>query len=74
MMKQEDLRDVVRIVLFLSSINRSATVSEIALATKQPESCIADVLCQLENVKIVSSNTYREKSYELKKRPMPNLF
>lgn len=71
-MDEEDLQDVVRIVLFLSNIDGSATIPEITLATGRPEDCIASVLCQLEVVNVVFSTAYRKKSYALKRRLMPD--
>lgn len=70
-MGQEDLKDAIRVVLFLAIIHRPATIHEIALATGRPKSYMASVLCRLDMANIVFLVPYGSESYTLQKRSEP---
>lgn len=67
----EQIKDAIRIVLFLGIIHRPATAYEIALAVNLPRSRIIPVLYRLKAAHIVSLATHRRKSYELQVRAEP---
>lgn len=70
-MEQENLKDAIRIVLFLAIIHRPATVCEIASAIERPEACITDALYQLNAANIVFHIPHRRRLYELQERSVP---
>ena len=70
-MKQEQIEDAIRIVLFLSIIHRPATVHEITMAVNLPRSRIIPILYRLKAAHIISLAAYRRKYYKLQDQINP---